>query len=181
MWYMFAYSFSRVFSTTLRAWIPCISAYLNFSSSVWNMHILKYAPKKRIYYFKELRKKLQVNINWNVLFSDNAKKTKHQGFPGKSYKVKLTELWHFFIFICFSMNLGSTEQVFVKLKPHAAVELLREHKNVTGFLALEVLMLVNPFFLFLCPGWCWARYGQTLWKWLQPNYHLSLWSLEPQL
>lgn len=54
--------------------------------------------------------------------------------------------------ICFSMNLGSAEQVSVKMKSHAAVKSLREHKNVTGFLVLEVPMLVNPFFLFLCPG-----------------------------
>jgi len=54
--------------------------------------------------------------------------------------------------MCFSVNLGSTEQVSVKLKSHTAVESLRQQKNVTGFLALEVPMLVNPFFLFLCPG-----------------------------
>lgn len=66
--------------------------------------------------------------------------------------VKLTEVGHFFMIICFSMDLGSAGQVSVKLKSHAAVESLREHKNVTGFLALEVPMLVNPFFLFLCPG-----------------------------
>lgn len=38
------------------------------------------------------KKKLGVDIQWNVLLSDNAKKTKHQGFPGKSCRVKLTEV-----------------------------------------------------------------------------------------
>lgn len=44
------------------------------------------------------------------------------------------------------MNLGSAEKASVKLKSHAAVESLREHQNVTGFLALEVPMSVNPLF-----------------------------------
>lgn len=48
--------------------------------------------------------------------------------------------------ICFSMNLGSTEQVSVKLKSHAAVESLKELKNMKGFFALEVSMLVSAFF-----------------------------------
>lgn len=58
------------------------------------MQILKSAPKESLAfpYFKELREKLQVNIQWNVLLSDNAKKTKHQRFSGKSYMVKLTEV-----------------------------------------------------------------------------------------
>jgi len=58
------------------------------------MQILKSAAKESsaFTYFKELRKKLQVNIQWNFLLGDNAKKTRHQGFPGKSYMVKLTEV-----------------------------------------------------------------------------------------
>lgn len=58
------------------------------------MQILKSAPKESLAftYFKELRKKLQVNVKWNVLLNCNAKTTKHQGFSGKSYMVKLTEI-----------------------------------------------------------------------------------------
>lgn len=58
------------------------------------MQILKSAPKEILAftYFKELRKTLQVNVKWNVLLNYNAKKTKYQGFSGKSYLVKLTEV-----------------------------------------------------------------------------------------
>lgn len=54
--------------------------------------------------------------------------------------------------IYFSMNPGSDKQVAVRLKSHTAAEPLGEYKNVTEFLALEVPVLVNSFFLFLCPG-----------------------------
>lgn len=49
------------------------------------------APKESLAFPKKLRKKLQVNIQWNVLISGNAKKKKQEGFPGKSYIVNLTE------------------------------------------------------------------------------------------
>lgn len=56
------------------------------------MLIIKSAPEESLAftYFKQLRKKIHVNIQWNVLLSDNAQKTKHQGFSGKSYMVTLT-------------------------------------------------------------------------------------------
>lgn len=40
-----------------------------------------------------------------MLLSDNAKKTKHQGFPGKSYMVQLSEVWYFFMIIALAWIL----------------------------------------------------------------------------
>lgn len=92
----------------LQIWESKFIAFLLFwTSSVKYAEKLKSAPKESLAftYFRKLRKKLQVNIQWNVLLSDNAKKTKHQGFSGKSCKLKLTEVWHFFMIIALAWIL----------------------------------------------------------------------------